>query len=546
MANWDTIVIGSGAGGLGAAVALSNLGQKVLVLEQHYLPGGWCHTFALEGHKFSPGVHYIGQLQEGGRMRSMLEGLGVGADIEFMQLNPDGFDHIVFEDETFDVPCGQEQFQKRLIERFPQERSGIVRYFRLMKNVDKGLTLAMTARGLWGKLQLLLRAPSFIFSGMKPLADVIGRYIRDPKLKAILESRAGDHGVAPTDVPFLQHVAIDTHYWDGAWFPKGGGGAIPRAFLARLKKNGGDIRTRTRVEKILIEGTGDNRRAVGVRLENGEEIRSKSVLSNADVWVTYDQLVGREHVSTQLSSRIDRLKPSVSALSLFMAADIDADELGLDSGNYWILIDPDVSATYRKAQEEDLSDDGPFPGGFLTITTKKDPTKMHGGLHSMEAFAFVSYDAFRRWTESNYGERPEDYEEFKEHLTKRMLDTVEVVIPGLRDRLELCELGTPLTNDFYVAAHRGNLYGQEKTLSQIGPGAPRIRTEINGLFHCGQSTSSHGVLGALATGVFAAAKISGKEVEDLLKYEDGQVVCHSADDVARMAKKPEQEPTPTA
>ena len=89
MANWDTIVIGSGAGGLGAAVALSNLGQKVLVLEQHYLPGGWCHTFALEGHKFSPGVHYIGQLQEGGRMRSMLEGLGVGGDIVGIQQRSD-------------------------------------------------------------------------------------------------------------------------------------------------------------------------------------------------------------------------------------------------------------------------------------------------------------------------------------------------------------------------------------------------------------------------------------------------------------------------
>ncbi|HIK91718.1 MAG TPA: FAD-dependent oxidoreductase, partial [Planctomycetes bacterium] len=104
MTDWDVIVIGSGAGGLCAAVALSNLGKRVLVLEQHYLPGGWTHTFALEGHKFSPGVHYVGQLGEGGRTREILEGLGVGADLEFNQLNPDGYDHIVFEDETFDIP----------------------------------------------------------------------------------------------------------------------------------------------------------------------------------------------------------------------------------------------------------------------------------------------------------------------------------------------------------------------------------------------------------------------------------------------------------
>ena len=80
---WDVVVIGSGAGGMTAAVALANAGKRVLVLEQHYLPGGWTHTFSLEGHRFSPGVHYLGGLEEGGDMRAILEGIGVGGDMEF-------------------------------------------------------------------------------------------------------------------------------------------------------------------------------------------------------------------------------------------------------------------------------------------------------------------------------------------------------------------------------------------------------------------------------------------------------------------------------
>jgi phytoene dehydrogenase-like protein len=66
---WDTIVIGSGPGGLTAAVALARAGQRVLVLEQHTLPGGWTHSFTLQGYRFSPGVHYPGNLQDGGWRR---------------------------------------------------------------------------------------------------------------------------------------------------------------------------------------------------------------------------------------------------------------------------------------------------------------------------------------------------------------------------------------------------------------------------------------------------------------------------------------------
>lgn len=60
MQEFDTIIIGSGVGGLSTAICLARAGQKVLVLEQHYVPGGWSHSFTLKGQRFSPGVHYVG------------------------------------------------------------------------------------------------------------------------------------------------------------------------------------------------------------------------------------------------------------------------------------------------------------------------------------------------------------------------------------------------------------------------------------------------------------------------------------------------------
>ena len=75
MEKFDTIIIGSGVGGLSTAICLARAGQKVLVLEQHYVPGGWAHSFTLNGQRFSPGVHYVGLIEEGQTTNEMYRGL---------------------------------------------------------------------------------------------------------------------------------------------------------------------------------------------------------------------------------------------------------------------------------------------------------------------------------------------------------------------------------------------------------------------------------------------------------------------------------------
>lgn len=85
MQEFDTIIIGSGVGGLSTAICLARAGQKVLVLEQHYVPGGWSHSFTLKGQRFSPGVHYVGQLEEGQSTNELYRGLGIANDMVFFE-----------------------------------------------------------------------------------------------------------------------------------------------------------------------------------------------------------------------------------------------------------------------------------------------------------------------------------------------------------------------------------------------------------------------------------------------------------------------------
>ena len=129
MADYDTVVVGSGAGGLAAAVALAQSGQRVLVCEQHEVPGGWSHSFTRNGYRFNTGVHYIGELGPGERLRQIYEGLGVTNDLTFLEINPDGYDHLLIGDEQFDIPKGEEAYLTRLKARFQKEANNLDRLF---------------------------------------------------------------------------------------------------------------------------------------------------------------------------------------------------------------------------------------------------------------------------------------------------------------------------------------------------------------------------------------------------------------------------------
>src|SRR3954462_15493150 len=136
MKKYDSIIVGSGVGGLATAICLARAGRKVLVLEQHDVPGGWSHSFTLGGQRFSPGVHYVGQVAPGESTDILYKGVGIANDIVFFRMNPEAYEHCRIGDESIDLPQGFENLKDMLSNRFPSDAKKIRKYLTLVQNVN--------------------------------------------------------------------------------------------------------------------------------------------------------------------------------------------------------------------------------------------------------------------------------------------------------------------------------------------------------------------------------------------------------------------------
>ncbi|HTC00556.1 MAG TPA: FAD-dependent oxidoreductase, partial [Ferruginibacter sp.] len=219
MENIDTIIIGSGAGGLSTAVCLARAGQKVLVLEQHYVPGGWCHSFHLNGQRFSPGVHYIGQMEKGGSTSELFEALGIANELIFFKMKKEAYEHCWIGDERIDMPAGMDELYTSLSERFPAEKKGLKKYLKVVDKVSTQIYLIPKMSGFWDNVTIPFRTKDLGKFGLFSLKRVIDWHIKDPLLKKVLNVQCGDHGLPPGQASFPLHCAVMDHYMNGGFYP---------------------------------------------------------------------------------------------------------------------------------------------------------------------------------------------------------------------------------------------------------------------------------------------------------------------------------------
>jgi all-trans-retinol 13,14-reductase len=506
MTDYQAIVIGSGAGGLSAALTLSRSGSTVLLLEAMPSFGGYLNPFRRKQYTFDTGLHYLGELGKGERFRSLLDTLGISDALGFVELDPDGFDRYLFPDYEFRLCKGKERFRERLLRDFPREERGIHRFFEIFEKILKAMDAASSLEGgFLGMLWFLLKHPSMMKYARIPYQRLLDEVTSDRRLQAVLSAHCGDYGLPPARASIIVALGVLNHYLDGAYYPKGGSGAFRDAFVGSLQSNGAEMKARSRVVRIKKRGN-----EFQVETEAGETYTARVVISNADPVLTLGTLIDPQIVPAKIRKKVQLLRPSIGAFYAFIGTDLDLPALGISSANIHHYERFDTNKIHETVSTSTLQEK--ISGYFITSPSVKDPDGGHAPLdrHTLEIVTSVNYHVFEKWSDSPSMKRGDEYEALKEKMGKDLVRAAERYIPNLSGHLDFAEYATPLTNEYWVNAVEGGCYGPEQTPDQVGPGRfSSFTAGIEGLFLVGAGTIGGGIMPCVLSGVIAGGKAAG-------------------------------------
>ncbi len=503
----DAIVIGSGIGGLSSAAFLSKTGKKVLVLEQHYIAGGCTHSFEEKGVEHETGIHYIGNIEK----RKKVLDLITTDKIEWCQMGRDNYgiyDEIVINDKKYYFRTGTQNFISDMVEYFPKEKDAIHKYINLIKSVaQKDLFFnikIIQSRWLQKLLSFLISNEYYKYVNTSAY-DVIREFTNNEELIAVLCGQFGDYGPPPKKASFFVHASIVNHYLEGGYFPKGGTSVISKSIIPVIEKSGGRVLVGKAVKNIIIE----NNVAIGVEMENRDKIYAKNIISDAGLRNTFHKLVNPS-IHKIYDNLLKNIPESTSFVYMFVNLDGEKEDLELKSSNIWVWPNNDYSKMLEDFENDPYTSPIPL---FIACSCAKDDSwsERYPGKSNAIVLTIGKKEWFNQWENERCMHRGQDYNDIKESFAKRMLEEgLYNFYPKTKGKVTHYDVGTPLTNQFYLGAYNGEAYGLDSTPFRYSQATElKPKTRINGLYLTGQDICTLGFTGALMGGLLTAHSILG-------------------------------------
>ncbi len=482
------VVIGSGFGGLAAAVRLGARGYRVTVLEKLDAPGGRAYVFRQDGFTFDGGPTIVTApflLEE----LWTLCGRRLADDVDLRPITP--FYRIRFDDGAEFNYTGDPAAMRAEIARFcPGDVAGYERFMTASEAIFRvGFEqLGDVPFDSWTDMARVV--PDLLRLGsLRSVHQLVAKHIQDPRLRVALSFHpllVGGNPFSASSIYAL--IAFLERRW-GVHFAMGGTGALVTGLVDLICGQGGAVLCNHEVAEITV----DQGAATGVRLRSGTAVPADIVVSNADSAWTYRHLVAPQHRRRWTDRRVERARYSMSLFVWYFGTRRQYP----DVAHHTILLGPRYRELLRDIfKRHHLAEDFSL---YLHRPTATDPSLAPPGCDAFYVLSPVPHlDSGTDWAAAA--------EAYRQSLARALNDSI---LPGLEDAVVTQHIMTP--QDFHdrLLSYRGAAFGMEPLLTQSAWFRPHNRSEeLDRLFLVGAGTHP----GAGLPGVLCSARVLDKVV----------------------------------
>ncbi len=476
-------VIGSGLGGLAAAIRLQSLGYQTTIFEKRDKAGGRAYVYQDHGFTFDAGPtvitapHCLEELFE-------LSGRRLSDYVEMIPVEP--FYRLKWEDGyVFEYGSSLEETLKQIRLKSPRDVEGYLRFLDYSREVfEEGYSKLVHVPFLnwWSMIRV---SPQLArLSAHRSVYTQVSKYIKDPHLRQAFSFHSLLVGGNPFETSSIYTLIHFLERKWGVFFPKGGTGALVEGLVKLFKELGGTFILNTEVDEIL-QSRGQ---VQGIRTKDEKIHYLNLVISNADVMHTYANLL---RDSLEVSSERERLKKMRYSMSLFLIY-FGTNKTYPDLAHHTVLFGP----RYRELLS-DIFHKGVLAEDFslyLHAPTRTDPNLAPPGCEGFYVLAPVP--------NLEHGEVNWDIE--GEKYAQKILNYLEQhYIPDLHKHLVTKRIFTPIDFASELNAHHGSAFSLQPVLTQSAFFRTKNRDQkIKGLYFVGAGTHP----GAGIPGVVNSAK----------------------------------------